>query len=74
MNRIKIIVSIVCLLLAASCEDDANGPQDVANEINAMLLTGQIVQAEKLCNEAIRNDPSNPTLRTLSGDINLAAK
>ena len=74
MNRIKIVLSFVCLLLAASCEDGPKGPQDVANEINAMLLTGQIVQAEELCKEAIRRDPSNPTLRTLYGEINLAAE
>ena len=74
MNRIKIVLSFVCLLLAASCEDDPKGPQDVASEINAMLLTGQIVRAEELCKEAIRSDPSNPTLRTLYGEINLAAE
>jgi Flp pilus assembly protein TadD len=74
MNRIKIAFSFGCLLLAASCEDDPNGPQDIAIEITAMLQTGQIVQAEELCREAIGSDPSNPTLRTLSGDINLAAE
>jgi Flp pilus assembly protein TadD len=73
MNRLNIILIFICFFLVSGCEDDSNGPQDVENQINAMLKTGQFLQAEELCQEAILSDPDNPALRTLSGDINLAA-
>jgi hypothetical protein len=39
-----------------------------------MLLAGQVVQAEQLCKEAIRDDPNDPALRTLYGEIFLVAE
>lgn len=73
MNRTVLVFGLICLMLTAGCEDEARAPEDVESEITSMLLAGQTGRAEQLCKEAIRNDPGNPALRLLYGDIYLRA-
>jgi len=74
MTRIRQVLGFICMALIASCGEGSGAPQDIASEINNMLVAGQTVRAEQLCKEAIRHAPRDPALRLLYGDIYLAAE
>ena len=73
MRRIVRVLVYVCILLTAGCGGGPELPQDVEAEISAMLVAGQTAQAEQRCKDALRQDPENPDLRALYGEIHLAA-
>ncbi len=72
-SRSALLFGLVCIVLTSGCADSAKDPADIEREINALLLDGQLVPAEQRCKEAIRSDPGNPDLRSLYGEVQLAA-
>ncbi len=71
MNRTLLLTGLLALL--AGCGERANSPRDIETEINTLLIAGETQRAQQLCREALREDPENPTLRALYGEIHMAA-